>query len=79
MKILCSPKGVLAFPWCTHSVPFLHEKIQNRRVAVALQAHMPVVHPEMTIWGGEGRSPPPFFWLKLILLLLRKECKNSKS
>ena len=27
------------------------DQIQNRKLAVALQAHMPAVHPEMTIWG----------------------------
>ena len=32
-------------------------QIQNRRVAVALQTHMPAVHPEMTIWGVKGGSP----------------------
>ena len=34
-------------------------QIQNRRVVVALLAHMPAVHPEMMIWGVKGESPPP--------------------
>ena len=33
------------------------------RVAVALHAHMPAVHTEITIWGVKGGSPP-FFWAK---------------
>ena len=28
-------------------------------VVVALQAHMPAVHPEMTIWGVKGGPLPP--------------------
>ena len=28
---------------------------------VPLQAHMPAVHPEMTIWGVKGGSPPFLF------------------
>ena len=38
----------------------LAHALRFRRVAVALQAHMPAVHPEMTIWGVKGGSPPSF-------------------
>ena len=31
-----------------------------RKVAVALQAHMPAVHQEIMIWGVKG-GPPHFF------------------
>ena len=37
--------------------------LSSRRVAVALQAHMPAVHPEMTIWGVKG-GPPHFLCAK---------------
>ena len=32
--------------------PIAHA-LRFRRVAVAVQAHQPAVHPEMTIWGHE--------------------------
>ena len=35
---------------------------------VALQAHMPAVHPEM-IWGVKGESPSFFFGLNLIFVV----------
>ena len=39
-----------------------------RRVSVALQAHMPAVHPEMTIWGVK-EGPPHFLWLNYIFFV----------
>ena len=39
--------------------PIAH-KLRFRRVAIALQADMPAVHPEMMILGVKGN--PPFFW-----------------
>ena len=33
------------------------------KTRVALQAHMPAVHPEMTIWGVKG-GPPHFLGAK---------------
>ena len=48
--------------------PIVHA-LRFHRVAVALQAHMPAVHPEMTIWGGEGRVPPIFFAAKYYFFL----------
>ena len=56
--IVRSPKGVRALPRRTHSIPF--RPPPPARVAVALQAHMPAVHPEMMIWGVKG-GPPPLF------------------
>ena len=38
-----------------------------RLIATTLQAHMPAVRPEMTIWGLKG-GPPPFFWAKSYFL-----------
>ena len=40
---------------------FRHPKF---RVAVALQAHMPAVRPEMMIRGVKGGSPPHFLGAK---------------
>ena len=37
------------------------------RVAVALQAHMPTVHPKMTIWGMKGGSPLIFCYSQIRL------------
>ena len=48
--------------------PIAHA-LRFRRVAVALHAHMPAVHKEMTICGGEGRVPPIFFGLNLIFFV----------
>ena len=44
------------------SVPIAHT-LRFRRVAVALQAYMPAVHPEMTIWRVKGGSPSHLFLL----------------
>ena len=38
-----------------------------RLIATSLQAHMPAVRPEMTIWGVKVGSPPFLF----VTLLLR--------
>ena len=54
MPISRLPKGVLTLSKRTVSVPLWHPQ----------KAHMPAVHPEMMIWGGEGRVPPHFCYLE---------------
>ena len=42
-----------------------------RKVAVALQAHMPAVHQEIMIWGVKGESPPFCLAKSFIFLTLK--------
>ena len=57
----------------------LRKACKNRRVAVALQAHLPAVHQEMTIWGMKGGPPAPLFlWLNLIFFVNYKGIQKFK-
>ena len=50
-----------------------------RLIATTLQAHMPAVLPEMTIWGVKGGSPPNFCLLNFILFVNQGRNQNGFS